>query len=356
MRQAGTLYFLFGDHLGSTSITVNRDGGDKRELRYKPWGGTRYSSGDTPTTYQFTGQRQEGYINLYWYGSRWYDTQLGRFIQPDTIVPVASQGVQAWDKYAGMNNNPVRYNDPTGHCPWCIGALIGGVIGAAITGATYAITNQGDSFNWGELGVALAGGAVAGALVGSGIGILAASTTTVLATTATAMVGAGAGAGGSAIGYTVTNSNSFETVTFAETTAVGGAIGGFSAITPLSEFGVAAKAATYIAGSETLYALQTDNWTVEGAQRAAAYGMVGAVFDVAGTYAVGGQPSSLASLYPSAAPLGYLPPPSYYDIMAVAASARAGSGSISAFASTFSGAGSSVSTWLVNQIKPRRDY
>ena len=59
MRQAGTLYFLFGDHLGSTSITVNRDGGDKRELRYKPWGGTRYSSGDTPTTYQFTGQRKD---------------------------------------------------------------------------------------------------------------------------------------------------------------------------------------------------------------------------------------------------------------------------------------------------------
>ena len=26
-----------------------------------------------------------------------------------------AQGVQAWDRYAGVNNNPVRFNDPTGH-------------------------------------------------------------------------------------------------------------------------------------------------------------------------------------------------------------------------------------------------
>jgi hypothetical protein len=36
------------------------------------------------------------------------------FTSPDTDVP-ASQGTQAWDRYAGMNNNPVRYNDPTGY-------------------------------------------------------------------------------------------------------------------------------------------------------------------------------------------------------------------------------------------------
>jgi len=30
------------------------------------------------------------------------------------MIPSA-QGVQAWDRYAYANNNPVRYNDPTGH-------------------------------------------------------------------------------------------------------------------------------------------------------------------------------------------------------------------------------------------------
>jgi hypothetical protein len=53
---------------------------------------------------------------LHDYGARWYDSALGRWLQPDTIVPLESQGVQAWDRYAYVNNNPVRYNDPTGHC------------------------------------------------------------------------------------------------------------------------------------------------------------------------------------------------------------------------------------------------
>ena len=46
---------------------------------------------------------------------RGYDDALGRFTQPDTIVPTGTQGTQAWDRYAFVNNNPVRYNDPTGH-------------------------------------------------------------------------------------------------------------------------------------------------------------------------------------------------------------------------------------------------
>jgi hypothetical protein len=57
---------------------------------------------------------------LYFYGARWYDSALGRFGSPDTLIPEASQGVQAWDRYAGMNNNPVRYNDPSGHDVGCV--------------------------------------------------------------------------------------------------------------------------------------------------------------------------------------------------------------------------------------------
>ena len=60
---------------------------------YKGWGETQYVDGTLRATYKYTGQRQDSYINLYWYDSRWYDDALGRFIQPDTIIPEQSQVV-----------------------------------------------------------------------------------------------------------------------------------------------------------------------------------------------------------------------------------------------------------------------
>jgi len=46
------------------------------------------------------------------YNARWYDPSLGRFAQADSIVPGGMQGL---DRYAYVNNNPLRYVDPSGH-------------------------------------------------------------------------------------------------------------------------------------------------------------------------------------------------------------------------------------------------
>ena len=90
---SSTINFLLGDHsltkvrdrLGSQAITTDNNGLNPKEIRYYPWGNTRYTSGTTltafgagtPTTFKFTGQRLEDYIKLYWYGSRWFDPALG---------------------------------------------------------------------------------------------------------------------------------------------------------------------------------------------------------------------------------------------------------------------------------------
>ena len=115
MRSNGTFYFMLGDHLGSTSLVTLANGNVASETRYTAWGEERYSSAYAPTKYTYTGQYSDSYINLLDYGSRHYDPELGRFIQPDSIVPLASQGVQAYDRYAYVNNNPILYNDPSGH-------------------------------------------------------------------------------------------------------------------------------------------------------------------------------------------------------------------------------------------------
>lgn len=69
----------------------------------------------TPTDYGYTGQREEAELGLYYYVARWYDPALARFTQADTIVPNPGSA-KAYDRYAYVNNNPMRFVDPTGHC------------------------------------------------------------------------------------------------------------------------------------------------------------------------------------------------------------------------------------------------
>ncbi|MCI0478201.1 MAG: hypothetical protein L0Y55_18310 [Anaerolineales bacterium] len=54
---------------------------------------------------------------LMYYGTRYYDAQLGRFINADTIVPSAANP-QALNRYAYALNNPLRYTDSSGRFPW----------------------------------------------------------------------------------------------------------------------------------------------------------------------------------------------------------------------------------------------
>jgi RHS repeat-associated protein len=121
MRSNGTLSYLLGDHLGSTSLVTDAAGYNSIETRYKAWGEVRYASGTTPTKYTYTGQYSyTSDFGLMYYGARWYDPSLGRFAQADTIIP---SGIQGYDRYAYANNSPLKYTDPSGHCG--VGFILG---------------------------------------------------------------------------------------------------------------------------------------------------------------------------------------------------------------------------------------
>jgi RHS repeat-associated protein len=51
---------------------------------------------------------------LHFYQSRYYDSGLARFIQPDLIVP-DPYSPQTLNRFAYALNNPAKYTDPTGH-------------------------------------------------------------------------------------------------------------------------------------------------------------------------------------------------------------------------------------------------
>ena len=70
MRLNGVLYYLVGDHLGTTSLVLNAQGNVVSEARHYPYGEERWHTSTLPTDYRFTGQAYDSYIKLYAMGAR----------------------------------------------------------------------------------------------------------------------------------------------------------------------------------------------------------------------------------------------------------------------------------------------
>jgi RHS repeat-associated protein len=71
------------------------------------------SQGDLGTDKLFTGQNLDN-SGLYYYGARYYDPTIGKFISADAIVQ-NPYNPQSLNRYSYCLNNPLRYTDPTGH-------------------------------------------------------------------------------------------------------------------------------------------------------------------------------------------------------------------------------------------------
>ena len=116
MRSGGTLYYIYGDHLGSTSLTTNSSGGEVGRQLFHPYGTVRWSSGALYTDFTFTGQRGDSYLDILAMGARWYNGYINRWIQPDTIVPDLLDP-QSLNRFSYVLGNPLRYVDPSGFDP-----------------------------------------------------------------------------------------------------------------------------------------------------------------------------------------------------------------------------------------------
>ncbi len=97
-------------------IAICKHYADAKEARCRHCGQNKLEFYPTPTAEPTsTDGRHDSYIKLYDYGARWYDPQIGRFISPDTIIPDPGNS-QSFNRYAYVENNPIRYTDSTGHC------------------------------------------------------------------------------------------------------------------------------------------------------------------------------------------------------------------------------------------------
>ena len=80
-------------------------------ITFFPYGLIR--TGSVSTDKKFTGQRLDG-TGLYYYGARYYDASIGRFISPDSTGQKLTDP-QSLNRYTYCSNNPLKYTDPNGH-------------------------------------------------------------------------------------------------------------------------------------------------------------------------------------------------------------------------------------------------
>jgi len=95
-------------------MTLSNSGAVIGEIVYSAFGETRATYGTTQTKKLYTGQ-YEAEAGLYFYNARWFDNELGMFVQAESIIP-DSFDPQSWNRYTYINNNPINFTDPSGHC------------------------------------------------------------------------------------------------------------------------------------------------------------------------------------------------------------------------------------------------
>ncbi|WP_094229181.1 RHS repeat domain-containing protein [Methanolobus psychrotolerans] len=103
--------WYLSDHLGSTTLLVNESGLEVERTEYYPYG--QVQSGGLEK-YGFTSQENDADTELMYYGARYYSPEYRVFVQPDTMLPDV-YNPQALNRYAYVLDNPVKYNDPSGH-------------------------------------------------------------------------------------------------------------------------------------------------------------------------------------------------------------------------------------------------
>ncbi len=111
-------YLHVADLLG-TPVLVTDDAGDSvARYVYEPYGMRLLdeSAGTDVTTVGFTGQTHDDTAGLSWYGSRYYDAEIGRFTTADTVTPGDGVDGRGLNRYAYVFGNPTSNVDRDGHC------------------------------------------------------------------------------------------------------------------------------------------------------------------------------------------------------------------------------------------------
>ncbi len=109
-----TITYIHGDISGSPLAATNATGAVVWKESYRAYGERWVNDpGSAQQSQWFHGKEQDAATGLQYFGARYYDPAVGRFLGIDP-VDYLDGNLHSFNRYAYGNNNPVRYADPDG--------------------------------------------------------------------------------------------------------------------------------------------------------------------------------------------------------------------------------------------------
>jgi RHS repeat-associated protein len=114
--QQGTQYYLH-DALGSTVNLTGQTGNTQVSYLLDPWGHIKDQIGVSVNRQIFTGQEHDPHTGLIYFGARYYDPGIARFITQDPYLGETSTP-PSLHRYLYAYSNPTVYIDLFGYASW----------------------------------------------------------------------------------------------------------------------------------------------------------------------------------------------------------------------------------------------
>lgn len=175
-QNSGSEYFYIRNQMGDITHIATSDGTVVVHYVYDAYGNivdidseSGYSTLAEINSYRYRGYRYDSEISMYYLNSRYYNPEVGRFINSDVMLG-QTKDLSSTNMYLYCANNPIMYVDEDGKF-WNIAAgfIIGGLISATVSIASQLITTG--EVDLVQTGIAFLAGGASGALAATGIGL-----------------------------------------------------------------------------------------------------------------------------------------------------------------------------------------
>ena len=130
MKYNGTLYYYILNAQGDVVRIIDGSRNVVASYSYDPWGNIISSSGALADVnpLRYRGYYYDTETGFYYLQSRYYDPELGRFINADSYASTDATGLLSANMFAYCENDPVNKSDPSGELAPMLAAMVGGAV------------------------------------------------------------------------------------------------------------------------------------------------------------------------------------------------------------------------------------